>query len=172
MKRWLIYLIVLGIIILPICSAAHYILGTVEDARDETKADNRTIFLWSPVIGTEDNLTDIIGLFGNSGQNNNYSINCELLDTPCGVGDILTLKVIDNGDNYVSEEKNVTVPSSSQDGVENITLNSPPTTDLIFPSSLANFSNPQVDFNCSASDLDNNLEGISLYGNWTGEWGL
>jgi TM2 domain-containing membrane protein YozV len=66
MKRWILYIIIFGIIILPICSAAHYILGTVEDARDGMKAENHTIFLWNPVIGTEDNLTDIIGLFGNS----------------------------------------------------------------------------------------------------------
>jgi hypothetical protein len=171
-KRKLYLLIILLIFILPICSAAHYILGTVEDAKDGINAENHTIFLWNPFGEINDNLTDIIGLFGNSGQNNNYSIDCELLDTPCQVNDVLTVKVINNGDNYVSGEKNVTVTGGSYDIVENITLNSPPTTNLIFPSSYANLSNSEINFNCSASDLDNNLKEISLYGNWTGEWTL
>jgi hypothetical protein len=171
MKKFLWY-ILLTILFLPLCSATHYILGTVEDAKDLTEADNHTIFLWNPAVGTDDNLTDIIGPFGNSGQNNNYSIDCELLNTPCGERDTLSLTVIDNGDNYVSEEKNVTVTVNPEDYVENITLNSPPTTSLIYPENSANISNSQVNFNCSASDLDENLKEISLYGNWTGEWYL
>ena len=38
----------------------------------------------------------------------------------------LSLKVINNGDNYISGEKNVTVSGFGYDVVENITLNSPP----------------------------------------------
>ncbi|HJX50579.1 MAG TPA: CARDB domain-containing protein [Candidatus Nanoarchaeia archaeon] len=172
MKRFLFLFIVISLIILPICSAAQYILGTVEDAKDGTPADGHTILLWNSTVGIQDNLSDIIGPTGNSGVNNNYSINCELLDSPCKAGDTLTLKVIDNGDNYVSEEKNVTIITGPETYAENITLNSPPETNLIFPLNFANFSNPQVVFNCSASDLDNNLKEISLYENWTGGWNL
>ncbi len=168
--------IILGVIylllILPMCSAAHYIVGFVEDAKDGTNANNYTIVLWNTTIGIQDNLTDIIGPLGNSGENNSYSIDCELLATPCIEGNILTLKVLNNGDNYISEEKNVTVTGAAYDSVENITLNSPPTTSLVFPSNFANTSNYQINFNCSAEDLDGNLTEISLYGNWTGEWSL
>jgi hypothetical protein len=171
-KKDLLLWVILMLIFLPGCSAAHYIIGTVEDAKDSTLANEHTIILWNPIVGIQDNLSDIIGPTGNSEQNNNYSIDCELLNTPCSEGDTLSLKVIDKGDNYVSEEKNVTVTTNPEDYVENITLNSPPTTNLIFPSDFANISNSQVNFNCSSSDLDNNLEEISLYGNWTGEWVL
>ena len=105
MKRGSLFYLIILIACLPIGSAAHYIVGTVEDAKDLTEANNHTILLWNPAIGNIDNLTDIIGPFGNSGQNNNYSIDCELLNTPCSEGDVLTLKVINNGDNYLSGEK-------------------------------------------------------------------
>lgn len=153
-------------------SASYYVLGTVEDALDLTLAENHTIILWNYNNGEADNLTDIIGFFGNSGQNNNYSIDCELLNTPCTEGDVLTLKIINNGDNYISEEKNVSIGSMGYSLVENIRLNSPPTTSLIFPQKNSNLSYGYIDFNCSFEDLDDNLKEISLYGNWSGEWKL
>ena len=172
MKKLLIYLAVFTIIFLPTCSAAHYIIGTVENAKDGTEANGHTILLWNPAVGIQDNLSDIIGPSGNSGTNNNYTIDCELLQGGCSLDNILSLRVIDNGDNYLSEEQNVTVSSGTEDYVENITLNSPPTTELIFPYSFSNISTNEINFNCSASDLDNNLKEISLYGNWTGVWEL
>jgi hypothetical protein len=159
-------------LVLPFCSAAHYIVGIVEDAKDGTLANGHTIVLWNITRGIEENLTDVVGPSGNSGINNSYKIDCELLSTPCLEGDILTLKVINNGDNYISGEKNVTVTSAGEDVVENITLNSPPSTTLNFPPNYANLSNSQVDFNCSVFDWDDNLKEVSLYGNWTGEWVL
>ena len=53
-------------------------------------------------------------------------MDCELLSGGCDIDDNLTLKVIDNGDNYISEGKNVTVHGFGYDIVDNITLNSPP----------------------------------------------
>jgi hypothetical protein len=172
MKKILIYTIVLILIFLPICSATHDIFGIVKNASDGTGANTHTILLWNPLVGINDNLSDIIGPSGNSGLDNNYKIDCELLDTPCTLGDILTLKVINNGDDYVSEEKNVTVTSSTNDSVENITLNSIPEVNLISPINFENISNSQVNFNCSSLDLDGNLDSIGLYGNWTGAWHL
>ena len=169
--RVLILLMIIGII-LPMCSAAHYITGFVEDALDSTGADGHTIILWNETTGIQDNLTDTIGPSGSSGINNEYRIDCELLGTPCNTGDILTLKVINNGDGYVSEKVNVTVTASSEDSPDNVTLNSPPTTDLIFPGDFENISNSQIDFNCSVDDLDGNLQEVSLYGSWTGDWEL
>lgn len=172
MKNNRLIMIILLIFLLSFCSAEHNITGFIENAKDETPANGHTILLWNPLVGIQDNLSDIIGPTGNSGINNGYSIDCELLDAPCQVDDILTVKVINNGDNYVSEEGNITVTSSPEDSVENITLNSPPTTNLIFPTNFKNISEPEIDFNCSFSDLDGNLKEINLYGNWTGEWKL
>ncbi|MGY4884736.1 MAG: hypothetical protein ACP5NZ_04125 [Nanobdellota archaeon] len=113
-------------LILPMCSAAHYIVGFVENALDGTGANDHHILLWNPSVGIQDNLTDIIGINGNSHASNVYMIDCEMLQGGCGINDILTLKVIDIGDSYLSEEKNVTVTGAGYDVVGNITLNSPP----------------------------------------------
>lgn len=164
--------IILFFIIVETLSASHYILGTVEDAVDSTLAENHTIFLWNPENGEQDNITDIIGFFGNSEQNNNYSIDCELLNSPCVEGDILTLKVINNGDDYLSEEKNVTVNQSGYSLVDNIRLNSPPEVEAIFPENTLNLSYQDIEFNCSFLDLDDNLKEVGLYGNWSGTWQL
>jgi len=53
---------------------------------------------------------------------------------------------------------------------ENLTLNSPPNTTQTYPPNSGNFSSLNVLFNCSAEDLDGNLDNISLYGNWSGGW--
>ena len=172
MKKILTINILAMVFILPFCSAAHYIVGFVENAKDGTISDGHTIVLWNSAGGTNDNTSDVIGPTGNSNINNLYLIDCESLIGGCNIGDILTLRVINNGDNYISAEKNVTVGEFGYDLVDNITLNSPPTTNLISPADLTSVSNLQVNFNCSYSDLDNNLGEISLYGNWTGEWGL
>jgi hypothetical protein len=172
MKKFLFFLMMLLIIFLPLCSAAHYIAGVVENAKDGTPANGHTIVLWNPTVGIQDNLSDIIGPSGNSYTNNVYMIDCELLQSGCNISSILSLKIINNGDNYVSEERNVTVSEWGYDFLDNITLNSPPTAELIFPQIFSNISNSQINFNCSASDFDNNLKEVSLYGNWTGEWSL
>jgi len=72
-------------LVLPFCSAAHYIVGIVNDARDQTSANDRTVVLWNPANGINDNLTDIIGVNGNSGADNIYMIDCELLDNECDI---------------------------------------------------------------------------------------
>jgi hypothetical protein len=172
MKRIFLAIILSIILIFPICSASHYVEGFVKDALDGQNAENRTIILWNPLNGINDNLTDLIGEYGNSGRDNYYQIDCHLLINNCSQGDVLSLKVLDNGDNYVSEEINITIGSSSPNYSENITLNSPPNTSLIYPINFANISNSQIEFNCSASDFDENLKEISLYGNWTGEWSI
>jgi hypothetical protein len=126
MKKILTLNILAIFLILPMCSAAHYIVGIVENAKDGTEADGHTILLFNSAIGINDNISDIVGPTGNSGTNNIYMMDCELLTNECDIGDILTLKIINNGDNYVSEEKNVTVGGFGYDLVDNLTLNSPP----------------------------------------------
>ena len=126
MKKILLYLVAFIIIFLPICSASHNINGYVENAKDGTNADGHSILLWNPSVGINDNLSDIIGPLGNSNTNSIYMIDCELLNHGCTIGNNLTLKILNNGDNYVSGEKNVSVHGYGYDIVDNITLNSPP----------------------------------------------
>jgi hypothetical protein len=74
------------LIFAPLVSAAHYIIGYVEDALDGTLANEHTIVLWNPSrADIDDNLTDIIGPNGNSGVDNTYMIYCERLDSGCQI---------------------------------------------------------------------------------------
>ncbi len=173
MKKPLFYLLVfLGILILPLSSAAHYIVGYVQDAKDGTSANGHSVVLWNPLIGMQENLTDIIGQEGNSMTDNIYMIDCELLPNGCNIGTILNVKVFDNGDNYLSPYQNISVSGSGYDLVDNLSINSPPNVSLIFPIMNSAFSSPEIVFNCSAFDFDGNMKEISLYGNWTGQWEL
>ena len=123
--RILIIFFILAIV-LPLISAAHYIVGIVNDARDGTLADGHEIVLWNPANGIDDNLTDIIGPSGNSGENNIYMIDCELLSSPCDIGDEIRAKVINNGDNYITGNVSVNVTGAGYDVAPNLSLNSPP----------------------------------------------
>ncbi len=150
-------------------SASHFIIGRVNNALDSTPANDHTAILWNPLNGVSDNLTDIIGINGNSHQNNLYMIDCELLNPPCTIGDQLKIKVQNNGDDYVSETTTAIVTGAGYDLAPDLTLNSPPQTFLNSPASEENFSS-QVTFNCSGEDPDSNLANITLYGNWTIGW--
>jgi hypothetical protein len=155
---------------IPFCSAAHYIIGIVNDARDSTPANGQTILFWNPVNGILDNLTDIIGINGNSGADNIYMIDCEMLGAPCDVGDMINAQIPNDGDNYISEIINLTVTGVGFDIMENLTLNSPPEAYLNYPINGDNLSLESVDFNCSFADLDFNVHNVTLYGNWGDGW--
>ncbi len=166
MKK-IILMFILAILFLQPVLAAHYIVGIVNNALDGENANGKQVVLWKPSAGINDNLTDIIGPTGNSGADNNYTIDCELLSS-CNLGDEIRVKVLNGGDNYISYWVNLSVTGAGYDMAPNITLNSIPNSTLIFPVSYANFSD-EVTFNCSASDFDG-LSNITLYGNWSGGW--
>jgi hypothetical protein len=107
-------------------SASHYVVGIAGDALDGTSADGHSIVLWNELNGINDNLTDIIGPSGNSGVSNVYFVDCELLNEACSIGDVMTVKVYDNGDGYISSSVNVTITGAGYDVAPNITMNSPP----------------------------------------------
>jgi hypothetical protein len=115
-----------------LASAAHYIVGVVNNAKDGQSANSHTVMLWNASKGIQENLTDVIGPSGNSGVDNVYMIDCEMLSNPCKIGDILKVKVINNGDNYISYNASVTVTGAGYDVAENLTLNSPPNITSIF----------------------------------------
>jgi len=149
--------------------AAHFILGKVNDALDSTSANGRTVVLWNPSIGRSDNITDIIGITGNSNQPNIYMVDCELLANGCSIGDQLNIEVLDLGDGYVAEIATTVVTEGGFDLASEITLNSLPNISLETPVDNANLTSP-ITFNCSAIDLDSNLNNVTLYGNWSGGW--
>lgn len=111
---------------LPFVAGAHFIVGIVNNASDGELANGKTVVLWNPANGLVDNLTDVVGPSGNSGADNIYFIDCELLQTPCEVGNTIKAKVLDSGDSYLSGEVSLTVSGAGFDIMQNITLNSPP----------------------------------------------
>src|SRR3989339_570119 len=134
------FLILIILLVLPFCSSAHYIVGIVNDAHDGEIANDHEVVLWNPLNGIQDNLTDIIGINGNSNADHIYMFDCEQLSTPCEIDDELKIKVYDTGNGYLSKNISVIVTGAGYDTAENITLNSPPAIlslsvddDLIFP---------------------------------------
>ncbi|MFA5857117.1 MAG: hypothetical protein WC867_07170 [Candidatus Pacearchaeota archaeon] len=103
-------------------SAAHYIVGYVNNSRGGIQADNHTILIWNPLVGLEDNLTEIIGISGSSGVRNVYMIDCEMLNNSCKVGDIINIQVIDNGDGYFSNQTYVNITGAGFDSAQNLFL--------------------------------------------------
>ncbi|OGJ17898.1 hypothetical protein A3K73_07800 [Candidatus Pacearchaeota archaeon RBG_13_36_9] len=167
MKK-LLFFLTFAVLLLDLASASHYIVGIVNNAEDGENANGKRVVLWNPSNGINDNLTDIIGPTGNSGADNVYMIDCELLSAPCDIGEEIRVRVLNGGDNYISYWVNLSVTGAGYDVAPNITLNSIPNATLVFPVNYGNFSD-EVTFNCSASDPDG-LSNITLYGNWSGGW--
>ncbi|HLD55159.1 MAG TPA: hypothetical protein VJB35_02755 [Candidatus Nanoarchaeia archaeon] len=119
-------MILIILLVLPFCSSAHYVVGIVNDAKDGTIANDHEVVLWNPINGMQDNLTDIIGVNGNSNADNIYMFDCEQLLTPCEIDDELKIKVFDTGGGYLSKNISVIVTGAGFDLANNLTLNSPP----------------------------------------------
>jgi hypothetical protein len=83
--------IIMFFCLIPSASAAHYITGFVNNAKDGGSPDGLAVVLWKPSLGLSDNVTDIIGSTGNSGASGTYLIDCEMLSSPCEVGDIVSV---------------------------------------------------------------------------------
>jgi len=147
--------------------AAHYLTGLVEDALDGENSDGKEVILWNPTVGILDNVSDNVGVSGNSGMSGVYMVDCEMLGGGCVVSDILSLKIF--GDRYISWIVNVTVTGFGYDVVGNLSLNSPPDVSLVFPED-SGYAPGSVDFNCSFFDYDDNVDSVSLWGNWSGTW--
>ncbi|RMD45393.1 hypothetical protein D6829_02460, partial [Candidatus Pacearchaeota archaeon] len=123
----MIFFIFVLITLLPAAYSAHYIVGKVSPANDTTSPNGRIIVLWNPANGMSDNLTDTVGPSGNSGVSNTYMIDCELLQTPCKVGDKLNLTLIDDGTGHVATSPvQVQVTGAGFNIAPNISMNSPP----------------------------------------------
>jgi len=121
------YVIVFAAILsffIPGVSAAHFIIGFANDAKNGAGADGLTVVLWNPSNGITDNVTDVIGVTGNSGVAHVYMIDCELLNTSCSIGDTVKIKVIDEV--YTTNNVSVVVTGAGYDIAPNLTINSPP----------------------------------------------
>jgi len=144
-------------------TAAHYINGIVNDSLDLESPNNKVITLWNPSQGISDNLTDTI-------SSSAYSIDCELLSTPCAENDTLYLKIFDSGDNYVTAIMEFNVTTSNPDYVDDMQLNSPPVVSINSPSNNTFSKETTLDFNCSYQDADSGLANVSLWANFSGSW--
>lgn len=122
-KSMKIEIVLLLITILPLVSSAHWIVGYVQDAADATSPNGRTIRLLD--MNTTQEMLGIVGPTGQSGTSNVYMMDCELLQTPCVIGDVLSLNLTSDGSGYNSDTVNVTVTSAGFDIAPNITMTTP-----------------------------------------------
>ena len=102
MKK-IFFLVTILSLLLPLISSAHYIAGPVNDAKDGTNANGREIYLWENSTGPSENITDIIGISGNSNTQNFFMFDCELLNSPCQIGGLLKIQIVSTADQYISE---------------------------------------------------------------------
>ncbi len=165
MKKLGIFLLMVSIV--QFGCAAHWISGFNEDALDGEGVDGKDVFMWNPLIGAGDNVSGAIGPGGMSGVSGVYLLDCEMLGAGCLIGDILSLKIFSG--QYISWIVNVTISGAGYDVVQNLSLNSPPNVSLVSPTE-SGLSNSSVNFNCSFFDYDDNIEKVSLWGNWSGSW--
>jgi len=121
-----LFAVFLVLLVSPMLNAAHYITGQVNDSYDGEAANGHEVVLWNSETGTSDNLTDVIGPEGNSGQDNTYMIDCELLDNGCSVGDTLKIRVFDTGDGYITGNVSLNVTGAGYDVAPGLRLNSFP----------------------------------------------
>lgn len=115
----------IAIFTMPQTFAAHWIAGYVEDALDATSPNGRTVRLWNPSNSQE--IFAIVGPSGLSGTSNIYMIDCEMLSTPCQVGDKLNLTILNDISGYTAKNTvQVTITQSGFDTAPNLTINTPP----------------------------------------------
>jgi hypothetical protein len=114
-KILIIFILLLFSVCIANAQAAHWIVGKVTDAPDATLADGHTAILFYE--GDETHFdSDIIGITGNSGTAQWYMIDAENIPQHSWqVGDVLTVKVIDNGDGYISDPVTVTTTGAGFD---------------------------------------------------------
>jgi hypothetical protein len=166
----LIIPLIIVFLIMPFASSAHYIVGVVENSKDGADANGFQVVLWNPAIGIQDNQTDIVGTIGNSGNENTYFIDCEMLSNGCNIGDTINIKIFNNGSNRLTNTSSVVVTGAGYDLAPTLILNSFPLVQPSYPVNYFNSSKSKVNLTCYGSDLDNNLANITLYGNFSGQW--
>lgn len=119
MKR--IFFIILILVFAGVVIAAHFMVGEAVPASDGTEPDGYTILIYR-AGNTSDNVTDIIGITGNSGTDNLFMGDCELFITPCDIGNNITAQILDNGSGYNSDPVNATVTGAGFDVFPNASL--------------------------------------------------
>lgn len=150
-------------------SAAHFIVGSINDSFDGTSPNGRNILIWQ-ASNLSNNISDTIGTNGNSFTSNFYMVDCELFTTACNIGDILSVKVFDNGDGYHTEIVNVTVTGAGFDLVNSLLLNSPPKTRYIIVDDDISSPQGEIDLlagnvrsvNCAAEFYDSENDSVSF----------
>jgi hypothetical protein len=116
---------IFNLIFIPGVLAAHFVVGKVHDAFDGTSSDGLSVVVWNPGIGEANNISDIIGPGGNSGTNEVFMLDCELLNPSCRVGDILYAKVLDS-EGHFSKNVSLSVSGAGYDVFPDMRVNSRP----------------------------------------------
>ncbi|MBN1156143.1 hypothetical protein JXA85_00870, partial [Candidatus Woesearchaeota archaeon] len=117
----MICLLVLIVLAIRTTTATHFITGNVFNASNGGDANGWRVYIYK-VGDSANNLTDIIGLEGNSGSSNRYMIDCELSPVSCTLNDNITVIVPDNGTGYYAGPVYANVTGAGWDQAPNMTL--------------------------------------------------
>ncbi len=117
----IVYFLALILVFAGIAVAAHFMVGEAVQAADGTDPDGYTVLIYR-AGNVSDNVTDIIGVGGNSGTDNLFMGDCELFITPCDIGNNITAQIQNNGSGYASDPVNATVTGAGFDVFPNLTL--------------------------------------------------
>lgn len=119
MKKVLTTLAILVFLTLPSVSAAHFIIGFVEDSHKGISPEGLTAILYKEDY-KKDFIATKVGLNGSVGIANTYMFDCEMLNKPCNIGDSLVIQVLDS--KHRSKKAYVTVTGAGFDIVSNTPL--------------------------------------------------
>ncbi len=112
--KYVILALTFLIFVVGTVSAAHWIVGYVNNATDYTPAAGHRVMIYK--TNTSNNITVDID------SSNVFLADCELLPHACELGDKIFVKVIDTGDGYTTQVAEVIVSEFGHDTAPNSTL--------------------------------------------------
>jgi hypothetical protein len=140
---WL--LVISFLFILPMVSSAHWITGYVDGGSGTGSANNKVVTLWNFTSDGLDNASDVVGPNGNSYTDDFYLIDCEMLATPCIVGDVLSVGVFEATGEMLSSAVNVLVTGAGYNIAPNLTLNVAPEFEFVLVDDSFNLTVNEID---------------------------
>jgi len=126
------FILVFIFLLIPISAQFHFLTGTVNNAADGTGANTYNITVYKTDTPTN-NLSDYVGPTCSNGGclDNEYIIDCKLASPPCTNNQNWSVRIYNNGSNYITWVATVIITTAGYDNVSNLTLNTPPNTTFV-----------------------------------------
>ncbi len=150
----------------------HGVIGYITNSSDGVDANGANVnFSVSRGASNICNLTDTVGIGGNSGQPNWYAQDIGNCPTQWQAGDSVNISIVKNINHSASTTLNLTANGSDQ--APDLQLSSAPTPNATayHPEEGSTETSNSVTFQLKCLDAQG-ISTLRLYGNFTGSWGL